>query len=171
MYKSVVKLSFSIVLIILLYGCSSKKKQDNNLIGAWQLSEWHIDQGFDINGDGVKSANLLKEIHCPNKEVLIFEPHNVVLFNATFNPIINVLSTVNAPSTYDFNVDCDEQGGISHATSYSFEGGHLRLGDKDVKLENNKISIIYKDKIKVYSQDSTEVIETKDLIVIYTKRD
>jgi hypothetical protein len=172
MNKFLFNLCFTFLLICFI-GCSKDDMQnsDNSAItGVWGLSAWNIDGGFDINNDGTVSTNLLNEIDCSRNETLIFNNKGVVSLNTTFNPDISIALLNEETSEYIFTVICDTEGVISLATSYTVENNIILFGNSEALVEDNQISITYKDRIEVFNLDFTQVLATKDLTLIYEKQ-
>jgi hypothetical protein len=170
MNKFIVKVIFACALVFFT-SCSSDDMQNNsNLVGSWNLSAWNIDGGFDINDDGVVSTNLLSEIDCDQNETLLFEGNGVVSLNTTFNPDIEIVLLSDSENEYRFNVECDTEGIISLATAYSVNGSNISLGEINAQLDGNQISIVFKNSLEIYNEALSEVIATKDLTLVYTKK-
>ena len=170
MNKFIVTVIFACALVFFT-SCSSDDMQNNsNLVGSWNLSAWNIDGGFDINDDGVVSTNLLSEIDCDQNETLLFEGNGVVSLNTTFNPDIEIVLLSDSENEYRFNVECDTEGIISLATAYSVNGSNISLGEINAQLDGNQISIVFKNSLEIYNEALSEVIATKDLTLVYTKK-
>ena len=165
------KLFFTLVLSCLfLVSCSGNDINDDPLLGVWELTEWNIADGFDINNDGFISTNLLNEIDCTSNETLLFEPNNIVSLNTTFNPKLEVALINNSTDEYSFSVECDTEGVVSLATFYSQEGDSVTFGESEAIVNGDQISIVFKESIEIYNEDFTQVIATKDLTVVYSKQ-
>lgn len=159
--------------LVFLTSCTSEDIQESNnsdLLGVWNLKAWNVSDGFDMNNDGVKSTNLLNEIDCSYYETLLFEADNVVSLNTTFNPDIDIVLLDDSTDEYRFNVICDREGVVSLATLYTLKNNTITFGDTEAIIENNQISIVYKNRIKIYNEDKTQVVETKDLTLVYEKK-
>ncbi len=154
-----------VVLSFLFVGCSG-----NTIEGEWKLTAWRVDDGFDINNDGVVSINILDEIDCVNNEVLVFESNGVMSSKASFNPEINIALENKASNTYRFEVICDTEGVISFASSYSLRGDELKINEQNAILKGNQIYRVFKKAIKIYNKGYTQIVGTKDLTLVYTKR-
>ena len=165
------KLFYPVILSVLfLVSCSNEDIDDDPLLGTWTLSEWNITDGFDINNDGIVSTNLLSEIECSYNETLLFEPNNIVSLNTTFNPILEIKLLNNSTDEYNFNVECDSEGVISLATFYSKSGNVLTIGESVALISGNKISLVFKNRIEIFNEDGSQIIETKDLTLVYQKQ-
>ncbi len=163
------------LMLVFVTSCTSEDIQESNnsqVLGVWKLNAWNIENGFDINNDGVVSTNLLNEIDCSYQETLLFEANNVVSLNTTFNPNLDVvlLNNSDADDEYRFNVECDTEGIVSLASLYTLSGSIISFGNIEAVIENNKISIIYKNRIEIYNEDLTQIVETKDLTLVYIKQ-
>lgn len=158
--------------LVFFTSCSLEDMDDSNdstIIGVWKLVAWNVEGGFDINNDGVVSTNLLNEIDCSRNETLFFDNNGTVSLNTTFNPDIEIALINGTTGEYRFNVTCDIEGIISLATSYNINDTMITIGESEAKLEGNQIFLVFEDRIKIYNEDLTEVIETKDLTLVYKK--
>ncbi|OEK07622.1 hypothetical protein A8C32_17655 [Flavivirga aquatica] len=145
--------------------CSS---EDDNIIGVWKLTTWSVDIPVDLNKDGATTTNLLDEVTCVNNETLVFDKRGIVASNETFNPEIDIVLLDKTDNEYFFNVICPE-GVIGTASSYTKEGDRVMINDRMASLNGNKLIRVFKNAHKIYNEDLTEVIATKDLTLIYTK--
>lgn len=141
-----------------------------SIIGVWKLSAWNVDEGFDINNDGIANTNLLNEIDCSRNETLFFDDKGVVSLNTTFSPDISIALLNQESPKYHFNVECDTEGIISLAASYSVNDSVVLIGESEATIKDGKISLVFKDKIKIYNQGFSQVIDAKDLTLVYVKQ-
>ncbi|WP_298551044.1 hypothetical protein [uncultured Algibacter sp.] len=171
MNKIFINLCFAFALVC-FSSCSTDDSIDSNdssITGVWKLTAWHVEEGFDINNDGTISTNLLNEIDCSRNETLFFDNKGVVSLNTTFNPDLDISVLDNSTSEYSFNVSCDE-GIISLATSYTVNDSIIIIGESQAQIEGNQISFVFEDRIKIYNENLTQVITTKDLTLVYIKQ-
>jgi len=166
--------NFCIAFVLVCFAsCSSDDMDDANnafVVGTWQLTAWNIEGGFDINNDGVINTNLLNEIDCSRNENLLFENNGVVSLNTTFNPEINIILLNVETEEYNFDIVCDTEGVISLATEYTVKDSNITIGETEATIQGNQINLVFEDRIKIYNEDKTEIIETKDLTLVYTKQ-
>lgn len=169
------KIIFNLLAILILVcytSCSSEDNQEtdsNPLTGVWELTAWNIDGGFDINNDGTVNTNLLNEIDCARNETLFFDDNGVVSLNTTFNPDLDIILLDPLLNLYSFNVTCDTEGIISLATSYTRSGEIIYVGEIEAYYDGTEISIVFEDRLEVYNADLSEIVETKDLTLVYQK--
>ncbi|MEJ2112847.1 MAG: hypothetical protein P8X62_03775 [Flavobacteriaceae bacterium] len=158
-----------LIAILFLTSCTAEDIDDNiNVIGAWKLTTWTIDVPVDLNNDTIFSMNLLDEVSCDNNEILIFDTKGIVSSNHTFNPNIDIALISN--EKYIFNVECGV-GTIGFATSYAqIDYNTVQFNSIESTINGNKLSTVYKNAIKIYNEDFSEVVEIKDLTLIYTKQ-
>ncbi|WP_132218522.1 hypothetical protein [Mariniflexile fucanivorans] len=160
------RIILALVLFTLVFvSCSS-----DSVNGVWVLTEWNVNNGFDINNDGIINTNILNEIECVNNETLVFDSKGVVTSNNTFNPSIDIVLVNGTSNNYVFNVECDEEGVISFATTYTINGNEVLISDRVATVNGNKLSRVFVDAIKIYNEDLTEIIASKDLTLVYTKQ-
>ncbi|WP_339894089.1 hypothetical protein [uncultured Algibacter sp.] len=172
MNKLILNLCITFVLVCFT-SCSTDDTQDSNnssITGVWKLTAWNIEGGFDINNDGTVSSNLLNEIDCSRNETLFFDNNGVVSLNTTFNPDINIALLNEETSKYSFDITCDTEGVISLATEYTIKGSIITIGESEAMIEGHQISLVFEDRIKIYNEDFTEVLETIDLTLVYNKQ-
>lgn len=155
--------------ILFLVSCTTEDIDDNNnVVGTWKLTTWTIDIPVDLNNDNSFSTNILDEINCDNNETLVFDTKSIVSSNDSFNPTIDI--ALMSDEKYVFNVECTS-GSIGFATSYTqINNNTVNFNNVEAVIIRNKLSWVYENAIKIYNQDYTEVVETKDLILIYTKQ-
>ncbi|MEN3324366.1 hypothetical protein VP395_11560 [Mariniflexile soesokkakense] len=154
----------------LLLSCFNDTDDDYTIEGVWKLTDWNVADGFDINNDGIVNTNILNEIDCPNNETLVFESTGVVSSNETFNPTIEIALQNGILNSYAFNVVCDEEGIISFATTYIKNGNVILIDNGIANMNRNQLIRVFIDAIKIYNEDFTEVVATKDLTLVYTKQ-
>ena len=112
----------------------------------------------------------MNEIECVNNETLVFDSKGVVTSNNTFNPSIDIVLVNGTSNNYVFNVECDEEGVISFATTYTINGNEVLISDRVATVNGNKLSRVFVDAIKIYNEDLTQIIASKDLTLVYTKQ-
>ena len=158
------KLSLIFLIIISFLSCNN----ENNIYGEWQLKSWDIGVDMDLNKDAIKSSNLLDEVECNNDEVLTLKQNNTLASVNTFSPVIKIFKL---NSDYMFNIECSE-GSLGYASAFKVEVDKVLLdqGGEFTTGENNQLTRIFKKAVKIYNSDFSEVLETKDLILTYTKK-
>ncbi|WP_298345283.1 hypothetical protein [uncultured Algibacter sp.] len=160
------------ILLVSFTSCSTDDTQDSNdssIVGVWTLNAWNIEDGLDMNNDGIASTNLLDEIDCSRNETLFFDKNGVVSLNTTFNPDLNISLLNSETNTYNFEITCDTDGIVSLATEYTIENSMITIGESVAEIEGGQIFLVFEDRIKIYNEDFTQVIETKDLTLVYNK--
>ena len=155
-----------LLLLLLITSCSDSK----NIVGDWKLVSWDIGIEIDADADGIKNSNLLIESDCQNKELLKVEENGTINSKFTFNPTVRI----NKVDSYDIRVECPK-GSIGFASSYTIENERLLLDSEGyfeiIQYEEEGIALkrTFKNAIKIYNYDFSEVTETTDLTLIYTK--
>ncbi|MEM5564440.1 hypothetical protein WNY78_04975 [Psychroserpens sp. AS72] len=154
---------------VLLSSCAKEEVvNQSQVIGEWKLTSYSIGTSFDIDKDGTSHLNLLNEIDCVNNEILKFETSSIVSSNETYNPTINITKS-EIDTTYDVNIECAE-GVISFATGFSqVDVNTFQFNDNVFTISNNLFDIILVDEVEIYNEDFTTIIETRDLVLSYTK--
>ncbi|RZN80288.1 MAG: hypothetical protein EVB11_11745 [Winogradskyella sp.] len=142
-------------------------EEENALLGEWKLSSWYINIEMDLNNDTIKSYNLLDEANCENKEVLTILANETLNFVNTYNPIVKISKR---EDVYKFNVQCDK-GSIGFATTYKVLDDKIVIEPNGAEYSFNgkQLTRVFKDAINIYNSDFTEIRETKDLVLNYTK--
>lgn len=151
-----------------ILGCSEDDVR-NPVVGSWELKSYSIHIPVDLNGDGIYSTNLLDETRCGSKEILSFDTNGIVASNNTFNPKLQIALLEDTSDEYLVDEICAE-GTLGYAAEYN------QIGDESISYNDNigtvkgkRLSLVYKNAIKIYNADFTEVIATKDLFVVYQK--
>ena len=150
--------------------CAKNESEKVSIVGIWQLTTWTIQVPIDINGDMVKSTNLIDEAVCANNETLVFDDSGTVSSNMTYNPKVTVYVLNGSMDDYIFDIACDTEGTIGLSGSYSQNGSNISLFNTNAVISGNQLTITYANAIDIYNEDLTEVLETKDLTLIYIKR-
>lgn len=164
------------IILILLFSISitSCSTDDENIassvVGIWELTELNASLSLDLNNDTVSSTNLLEEITCNNNEILNFEANGVVTSNNTFNSKIEFYQIEGAELEYSANIECASEGSIGFASSYIETGNTVEFNGSVSELIGNQIIRTFEDAVKIYNEDFTAVIETRDLRLVYTKQ-
>lgn len=158
------------MLSLLLVSCTNNTDDIISVEGVWELTEYNVANGFDINNDGVANTNLLEEIECLNQETLIFESNGVVKSNTTFNPSIDIALVNEATNEYTFDVKCDLEGVIGFASNYAQNGNTVSYNNINSNLIDKQLHIVFKDAIKIFNSNYSEVIKTEDLILVYSRQ-
>ena len=98
-----------------------------------------------------------------------------MLQRLSYMQMLSSLRRVNSPTVdastnnYEVLVECDTEGVISTATTYVRDKNVLIIDDRMATFKNDKLVIVFKDAQKIYNQDFTSVIGTKNLKLVYTK--
>lgn len=153
-----------------LASCSKDDSNEVTVIGTWELTTWTVNIPVDLNNDTVKSTNLLDESVCENNELLIFETNGTVLSNNTFNPSV-VISQLNSNrDVYLFDVQCDLDGSIGLAGTFSQNENNIMLFNTTAVIVGNQLTVTFQDAVDIYNEDLTEILSSKDLILIYARK-
>ncbi|MEZ4802471.1 MAG: hypothetical protein R2797_06830 [Gelidibacter sp.] len=167
-------LFIKIILVVLVINFSSCSKDDENritsIIGTWELTTWTIGIPMDLNDDGIFHDNLLVESNCANNETLFFESNGTFSSNLSYNPTVLIHMENNDNENYIFDVTCDTEGTIGLSGSYEQNGNEVLLIEKMAILSNNQLTVIYENAIDIYNEDDDEIVASRDLTLIYTKK-
>lgn len=159
-------------LSVFFFVCSACSKDDvtDPIVGDWQLTSWTIGVPFVLSDDTTFYTNLLDETKCEVNETLSFDKNGVVTSDDTFNPQVKVSLMDGTSDTYILAETCAE-GTIGFTTEYTHINDQSIGFNQVVGIMSGKqLTVVYKDAIKVYSEALTEVIETKDLTLVYEKK-
>ncbi|MBU3821717.1 hypothetical protein KO566_06565 [Flavobacteriaceae bacterium XHP0103] len=164
------KIFFKVYVIILLAltSCSTEPIEEA-IDSKYKLASWTVNLPVDLNNDGISSLNLLDEITCSNDEVLVFNTQGNVLSNNAFNPEISIVFD-KFTKNYQFNVECDVEGNIGLAANYTLSGDKIIFNNNMATIKGDKLIMIFKKAVNVYSKDFTQVLEEKDLTLVYHKQ-
>lgn len=160
-------LSISIGFFLCLSCC--KDDVTNPVLGTWKLSTWTIDIPFDSNSDGKSSTNYLNYTNCSVNETLKFDSNGFVTSDETFNPELTISLKDGSSNEYMVNEICSE-GEIGFSSSFDQpDGSQLMFNDAEGIIQNKELTVTYPQAIKIYNESLTEVLETRDLVLIYKK--
>ena len=163
--------SFLLIVFLSFFVTSCSNDNDDTLfsvVGEWELTEWNANIMLDLNNDATASFNLLEEVACINNEILTFEANGVVTSNNTFNPKAEFF--LQADQQHSGSIECSTEGSIGFASSYIEAGNTIEFNGSVSEFTGNQIIRTFQDEIKIYNEDLSQVIETRDLILVYTKR-
>ena len=164
--------SLLVFLSTLIYSCNSENQntpETTALEGVWHLTAWNVVQGLDMDQDGTAHTNLLDEISCENAETLEFDTHGIVSFNNSFSPDLKITRVPDNPGKYNFDITCDNKRILGSASTFKKSGKTLMIGDTPATINGNEITIVRKNKIKIFDQSLTKLQKTLDVSVVYTK--
>jgi len=166
-------MTFIILACVLMFStsCSKDDLETNNpsVVGVWKLSSYDIGISVDIDKDDKRNTNILNEIDCEVNEELVFKSNGTVASNDSFHHIIDI-SKSNLTNDYIFNVECSE-GYISTATSYVKESNtRIEFNGIVSTINSNQLTRVFENAIEIYNEDFTEVVEVKNLTLVYTKQ-
>ncbi|MBO3098858.1 hypothetical protein [Gelidibacter pelagius] len=168
MKTSIRLLFFTFSLILLL--SSSKNEVRNPVIGAWELTTWTVGIPIALNDNAQFTTNLLDQTSCDVNEILSFDSNEIVISEDSFSPNVTIRLKDGTSDVYLVEETCAE-GAIGYATDYSQDtNGDIQFNGTVGVVTNNRLTVIYKNAIKIYNEALTEVIESKDLTLIYTKK-
>ncbi len=159
-----------IIALSFLVSCSKDDPKDDSIVGTWQLTTWTIQVPIDLNNDNVANENLLVEAMCENNETLVFEANGTVSSLATYNPDVTVSLLDETNEVYAFTVICDTEGVIGISGSYSQNNNSVSLFNTTATINGNQLTVVYEDAIDIYNEQLTEVLATRDLTLVYTKK-
>ncbi|WP_178984017.1 hypothetical protein [Winogradskyella helgolandensis] len=163
---------FSVCFLIGLLGLttSCSDKNEHGVVGTWLLTTRTVNIPFDVNQDGVSNTNLIAEINCNERETLTFEINGTVSSGNEFSNVLRYFKEENT-DVYKVNSDCNREGIISFASEYSTpEENTIKVSARVYVLNGDTLTTVYKNAVDIYNEDFTEVIETKDLTLVYTKQ-
>ena len=146
----------------------SNNDDKSAVIGTWKLVTWTADVPFDF--DSKMTSNFLDKTACNVNETLAFDKKGIVTSNDTFNPEITISLKDGTSDVYFVEEICGE-GSISFATSYTLVD-KMTIGINGAlgSVENKELTFVYSGGIKIYNEALTDVIDLKDLTLIYLKK-
>ena len=155
--------------ILLVFTSCATEPIEETIDSTWRLTAWNLDIPMDLNGDGIFSLNLLDEITCSSNEELVFNKQGAVVSNNTFNPQVNVVFD-KFSKDYHVSVECDTEGSIGMATNYELSGDKIIFNNKAATIKGDELIMVFKGAVNVYNQDLTQVIEEKNITMVYHKK-
>ena len=167
------KITFRLLLIssafFIITSCS-KDDDKHRILGTWKLTTWTVDIPFDLDNDMVSSSNFLDKTACAVSETLIFDNNGIVTANDTFNPEIIISLKDDTSGVYDVEEICAE-GTIGFSVSYvKVNSQSVEFNNTVAVLSDKRLTIVYENAVKIYNESLTEVIEKKDLTLVYSKK-
>lgn len=134
------------------------------------MTTWTVGIPMDLKPSKESTTNLLDQTSCEVNEILSFDNNGIVTSEDTFSPKITVRLKDGASAEYIIEEVCAE-GVIGYTTEYSqVANGEVQFNNTVGVMVNNQLTVIYKNAVKVYNEALTEVVESKDLTLIYTKK-
>ena len=163
------RLLFLSIWIIIFTSCNNDDDK-NHILGNWELMSWTAEIPFDLHNDKAPSLNLLDKTSCRVNETLTFDKNGVVSSDDTFNPKITISLKGGTSDVYFVEEICAE-GSIGFSTSYVKDNNqNIEFNNAVGNVESNKLTLVYDDAIKIYNEELTEVIDRKDLTLVYRKK-
>lgn len=158
-----------VIFLVFFTSCSIEPIEDVSFEGTWKLTAWSVNIPVDLNNDVISSTNLLDEIDCVINETLVFDNDGIVVSNLTFNPKVNISLINSETNSYEFSVECDTEGVIATASSYTKSNNTIIINNRVSHIDDNELTMVFENAIEVYNEDFTAVIAIKDLTLVYTK--
>ncbi|MBF8149333.1 hypothetical protein ITJ86_05460 [Winogradskyella sp. F6397] len=166
--NKILAVCFLICIIGMTTSCSDESEHD--IVGVWLLTTRTVDIPFDVNQDGESNTNLTKEIDCNKEETLTFKNNGSVFSGNEFSNPLQYYKE-DTTNVYRINSDCNTEGIISFASEYNItDEDTIKISDRVYVLQQNTLTTVYKNAVDIYNEDFTEVLETKDLTLVYTKQ-
>lgn len=135
------------------------------------MTTWTVGIPIDLKDTMQFSTNLIDQTSCDVNEILSFDSNGIVTSEDTFSPRITIRLKETAADEYMLEEICAE-GVIGYATDYSHEAsGEVQFNNTVGVVVNNQLTVVYKNAVKVYNETLTEVVESKDLTLVYTKKE
>lgn len=158
-----------ICLMGVVMSCSSND-EDSKIEGTWQLTTRTTGISFDVDNDTNYSENLVEEIDCNDSETLTFKADGTVSSGSEYATKI-VYFKYRDSDNYGIQVECNEDGMISFASVYDkIDADTVVISGRNYHLNAKTLTTVFENEIAIYNEDFTEVIETRDLKLIYTKQ-
>ena len=136
------------------------------VVGSWKLTELRSPIAFDINGDNIANANLLEELSCSNNEELSCDALGNVQSVYTYN-YSHRIARVSA-NLYKHEVECGEEL-LAWATDYISEDQDIYFLERKSYIKGNQLFTRYESSIDIYNADYSQIIDSIDLTMVYTK--
>ena len=168
--KIILRLLIISVCFIVCSSCS-KDDDDNPIVGNWDLVNWSVGIPFDIDQNISPSSNFLEHTSCAINETVTFDDKGTVIGKDTFNPEITISLKDNTSDVFFVEEICAE-GSIGFSTSYvEDDNKNIDFNGATGSLSNQKLTLVYANAVKIYNEALTEVIDTKDLTLVYLKKE
>ena len=152
--KQLLSVSLCALALMLMVSCDTDDDNTNDdpLLGNWLLTEINSSAAYDIDDDGTKNANLLKEIDCAVDQRLSFNNNQTVTVrrNSDFNFMVYV---TNGETVFD--VGCISEADV-FSLPFSQDGDMVQIpGEENIMatLTANKLSFTIVDYVHIYNAD------------------
>ncbi|WP_027124790.1 hypothetical protein [Gelidibacter mesophilus] len=166
--KISVHLLFLSFCFLLCSGCSDKEVA-SPVIGSWKLTTWTVGIPMDLKNHSVYSTNLLDQTTCHVNEVLSFDSNGTITSADTFNPEITISLKDGTSDDYIVKEMCAD-GSIGFTADYmAVDDDKVEFNNVMGILENEKLTVVYESAVKIYNEGLTEIIDLKDLTLVYEK--
>ena len=161
--------------ITLLVSCSNNKNE-NSLIGSWELNQWNLEKALDLNGDGKVNQDLLKEFGCLKGSKLEFKSDNTVTLSFSSDVKFYIEPTENlvvekAPIMMICGTNTEK---LPSPFSYSINGNIITLKNDTESLElvlnKNTLSMKIHNGFKAFNSSTDETIFSQDGTYLFTKK-
>ncbi len=163
------RLLFISVCFLVSLSCSNDDFT-NPVIGHWELVTWSVDIPFELDNDMISSSNYLDKTACNVNETLTFDKNGTVTSRDTFNPEITISLKEDTSDIYIVEEICAE-GSIGFSTSYAqVNNQNIELNGAVGLVETKKLTLVYPNAIKIYNEALTDVIENKNLTLVYLRK-
>ena len=167
--KIILRLLFLSTCFTLILSCS-KDDPKNPVVGNWKLLTWTVDIPFNLDNNEVSSLNFLDKTACSVNETLTFDKNGIATSHDTFNPEDTIRLKDGTSDVYFIEEICAE-GSIGFSTEYTkVSEQHIELNGVVGVLQDERLTFVYVNAIKIYNEALTEVIQSKDLTLVYTKK-
>lgn len=167
--KITFRLLFLSICLIISSSCSNDDDK-KPVVGNWKLTTWTVDIMFDLDDDIAPSSNFLNKTICNVNETLTFDKNGIVTSNESFNSDVTISLKDGTADGYIIKEVCSE-GSVGFATSYNQVDKHkVELNGAVGIVENQKLTLVYADAVKIYNEALSQVIDTKDLTLVYVKK-
>ena len=146
-----------------------------SLEGTWRLTSFGIGNGYDLDGDGVASSNLLDETECYNNETLEFRDDNSGESVSTSYADIEVTFVAGSTTEVAYAVSCINEM-LREEFTWSRNGNNITInvGGSSFNAStniNNKLSFVIPQGFSIeVPENGVLVTFTSNVTMVYTKQ-
>lgn len=169
-------LTFLFVLFAFLASCSSDDgdSSNNNTEGTWLLTNFQLNQSYDIDNNGTPNSNMLNEVSCNVQNRFVFDSDGTGALVSDGEQISVDAEEING--SYEYAVECDNiDSSIGYAWSEEGTSVYLTqtfLGDTELIKSGNTLTYFLPNafEIPIIENGNFTGYEFVDVTFIYTKQ-
>lgn len=163
---------------IITFSCSSDDDGDGgntSVDGTWKMTAFLSESGYDLNGDGTASNNIITETSCYQNETILLTDNNTGTVMSTSYADFYLELVIGTIDEYEYTIDCILEDD-NYAVTWSQNGDVITILEGGVPnfvgtLSGNTITfVIPQGFFTEVEENGSIIIVNEDLTIIYTKQ-